>query len=91
MVNSYYKCASGGRIVTVWPAMTGESGFFDTITSDFGDTGEPRSSLRVTAYEAASIVLTELGTPVRTTIVSVEGMIRSWRTELDSQVVEPVG
>ena len=91
MSDSYFKFECAGRIVTVWPAMTGEAAFYDVIVSDFGDTGEPRSSLRVTAYEAGAIVFTELVVPIGTTMGSMEKMIRSWRTELDSQAVEPVG
>lgn len=89
-MNSYYKCESGGRTVTVWPAVTGEPGFYDVVVDRVAGAGSARNLPRVTAYEAASIVLTELGTPVRTTIAAVEGMIRRWRAELDAQVSEPV-
>ena len=83
MVNSYYKCESGGRTVTVWRAATGESGFYDVVIDRVVGPGSASNVPRVTAYEAAAIVLTELGTPSATTIASVEGMIRRWRDELD--------
>lgn len=86
-MNSYYRCASGGRTVVIWPAITSESGFYDAVITDADDTS--RTVRRITAYEAASIVLTELGTPVKTTVLAVEQMIRRWRAELDA-IAAPV-
>ena len=96
-MNSFFKCASGGNTVVVWPTITGESGFYDTVTVVGGDESTATTLTRLTAYEAAAVVMTELGAPLATTLMteheavaSVEGMITRWRTEFDAEVREPV-
>lgn len=89
-MNSYYKCEFAGRSVTVWPCITDERHFYDVVIAEVDDPATARTVTRLTADEAASYVLTELGTPVRTTVDSLAGMIRRWRDELGSQVREPV-
>ena len=89
-VPSYFNCESGGRFVNVWPADTGETGYFDVV---FGDVDDDMSGVwvwRVTAYEAAAYVMTELGAPHKTTVASLEGMIRRWREEFEAQDREPI-
>jgi hypothetical protein len=79
-MNSYYKCASGGRTVTVWPSITVEAGFYDVVvTAD--DCANVRRIHRVTVDEAAAVVVTELGAPLGTTCDALAGMIRRWREE----------
>ena len=90
MVNSYYKCESGGRFVTVWPCITGEAGFFDVVYGDVGDEAGNRTVTRLTSTEAASYVITELGCPVATTLDILAGMIRRWAVALAEQTIEPV-
>lgn len=94
-MNSYYKCASGGRFVTIWPSVTGERHFYDVVSGAddeaFASLGDGNHTVtRVTVTEAAAIVLTELGTPVKTTVDSLAGMIRRWRDDFDSQDREPI-
>lgn len=85
MVNSYYKCAIGGRFVTVWPAMTGESGFYDVVYGEEARYEQARRASRVTAREAAAYVITELGAPHATSIDSLTRMIGNWRAEYDAE------
>lgn len=94
-MNSYYKCASGGRFVTIWPTVTDEAAFYDVVygddvdeASDVWDVEKVRVAQRVTVFEAAAIVLTELGTPVRTTVDNLAGMISRWRVEFDEYTAE---
>lgn len=87
-MNSYYKCASGGRSVTVWPCCSGESGFYDVVYGNIGDEPGMRTVVRITAFEAASYVVTELGAPASTTLNALEGMIRRWREEYDAEMVD---
>ena len=87
-VPSYYRCQTADRFVNVWPAVTGESGFYDVV---YGTTDENAVTLdRLTAWEAASVVVTELGIPHATTVDQLAGMITRWRAELDSMDREPV-
>ena len=86
-VPSYFKFTIGERFVNVWPAATGETGYFDVV---YGDMDNVSCVQRVTAYEAAVYVVTELGAPHRTTVESLEGMIRRWREEFDAQDREPI-
>ena len=85
MVNSYYKCAIGGRFVTVWPAMTGESAFYDVVYGEEARYEHARRASRVTAREAACYVLTELGVPHATSVNSLTRMISNWRAEYDAE------
>jgi hypothetical protein len=90
MVNSYYRCESGGRVVTIWPCITGEAGFYDVVYGNVGDDANMRTVTRLTVGEAASYVLTELGTPVATTLDILSGMIRRWRAAYEAEMREPV-
>ena len=87
-MDSCYRCEIADRFVNVWPAVTGESGFYDVV---YGTTDDDAVTLdRLTAFEAASVVVTELGVPHATTIDQLAGMITRWREEFDSQGREPV-
>jgi hypothetical protein len=90
MVNSYYRCECAGRVVTIWPSITDESGFYDVVYGDVGDEANMRTVSRLTVTEAASYVLTELGTPVATTLDVLSGMIRRWREAYECEMREPV-
>jgi hypothetical protein len=90
MVNSYYRCECGGRVVTIWPSITDESGFYDVVYGDVGDEANMRTVTRLTVTEAASYVITELGAPVATTLDILAGMIRRWRDEYEAEMREPV-
>jgi hypothetical protein len=91
-VPSFYHCEFGDRFVNVWPADTGESGFYDVCFGpmDGDEVYCGTWSWRMTAREAAAIVITELGAPLATTLDALEGMIVRWRAELDDMVREPV-
>ena len=90
-VPSYFKFTIGGRFVNVWPAATGETGYFDVQYGDVGgDVNDESWVQRVTAYEAAVYVVTELGAPHKTTVASLEGMIRRWRDDFEAQDREPI-
>ena len=87
-VPSFFKCESGGRFVVVWPTVTGESGFYDVV---YGTSDDDAVTVdRLTAFEAASYVVTELGAPHATTVDSLAGMIGRWRAEFDAMGREPV-
>ena len=84
MPNSYFQCQSADRFVTVWPSMTGERAFYDVT---IGDTvGEPNAEhyRRVTAFEAAAIIITEIGCGVGMTNDGLARRIGDWRRELDA-------
>ena len=90
MENSYYRCECAGRVVTVWPCITGEAGFYDVVYGDVGDERNMRTVTRLTVHEAASYVITELGAPVATTMDILSGMIRRWRERYEAEMREPV-
>jgi hypothetical protein len=90
MVKSYYRCECGGRVVTVWPSVTEESGFYDVVFGDVGDEAGMTTVTRLTVTEAAAYVITELGAPVATTLDILSGMIRRWREEYEAEAREMV-
>ena len=86
-MSSYFQASSAERFVTVWPA--DESGFYDVAYGSTAVDGWSSTAYRVTAYEAAAYVLTEVGVGVGVTLAGVERRIREWRAEYDASPVEP--
>lgn len=87
-MSSYFQASSRDRFVTVWPG--DESGFYDVVYGDVGDDGEASTVRRVTAYEAAAYIATEVGLGLGTSLAYVEQRIREWRADYDAQPVEPL-
>ena len=91
MSNSYFRCESGGRHVTIWPCITGERSFYDVVYGSIGDEcDDNRTATRLTAREAAAYVLTELGVGVGVTLDGLTRTVATWRAEYESQGREPV-
>jgi hypothetical protein len=90
MVKSYYRCECAGRVVTVWPCITDEAGFFDVVYGDVGDEANMRTVVRLTVFEAAAYVMTELGVPASTTMDALSGMIQRWRDEYEAEAREMI-
>lgn len=89
-MSSYFQASSAERFVTVWPG--DESGFYDVVYGPVGDDegDECRTVHRVTAYEAAAYICTEVGVGVGVTLAGLEQRIREWRHEYDTAPVEPL-
>ena len=95
MSNSFFGAMSRDRFVTVWPCITGESAFYDVVYGprvDDEQPGDVRFSRadRVTAFEAAAFVLSEVGVGYGMTLDGVTRQIVEWRVDLDAQGREPV-
>ena len=85
-MSSYFQAASAERFVTVWPG--DESGFYDVVYGSTADDGWTSTAYRVTAYEAASYICTEVGVGLGVTLAGLEQRIREWRAEYDASPVE---
>lgn len=89
-MNSFYGAMNSDRFVTVWPCVTGERSFYDVVYGPRVDDEQPEDRrfttlTRVTAFEAAAIVLTEVGVGLGVTLDGVTRAIATWRVELDEQ------
>lgn len=99
MVNSYYPVQTADVFVTVWPAVTGERHFYDVsygpIVRDHDDDYATLKAStrvdRVTAFEAAAIVITETGLPYGETNNSIARRIADWRAEYEASGVNYEG